>query len=73
MVWTCRAQHRLDCRSTQAECAQKRSGRPRKSWDEVLENDRKKLGMDSADPQNRSEWRGRLRERERLVKKPNPR
>ena len=35
--------------------AQKRSGRPRKSWDEVLENDRKKLGMDSADPQNRSE------------------
>ena len=51
--------------------AQKRSGRPRKSWDEVLENDRKKLGMDSADPQNRSEWRGRLRER--IVKKPNPR
>ena len=50
---------------------QKRSGRPRKSWDEVLENDRKKLGMDSADPQNHSEWRGRLRER--LVKKPNPR
>ena len=51
--------------------AQKRSGRSRKSWDEVLENDRKKLGMDSADPQNCSEWRGRLRER--LVKKPNPR
>ena len=51
--------------------AQKRSGRPRKSWDEVLENDRKKLGMDSADPQNCSEWRGCLRER--LVKKPNPR
>ena len=50
--------------------AQKRSGRPRKSWDEVLENDRQKLGMDSADPQNRSEWRGRLQER--LVKKPNP-
>ena len=46
--------------------AQKRSGWPRKSWDEVLENDRKKLGMDSADPQNRSEWRGCLRER--LVK-----
>ena len=51
--------------------AQKRSGRSRKSWDEVLENDRKKLGMDSADLQNRSDWRGRLRER--LVKKPNPR
>ena len=34
--------------------AQKRSGRPRKSWDEVIKNDRKKLDMDSADPQNRS-------------------
>ena len=51
--------------------AQKRSGRPRKSWDEVLENDRKKLDMDSADLQKLSEWRGRLREK--LVKKPNPR
>ena len=51
--------------------AQKRSGRPRKSWDEVIKNDRKKLDMDSADPQNHSEWRGRLRGR--LVKKPNPR
>ena len=50
--------------------AQKRSGKPRKSWDEVIENDRKKLDMDPADPQNRSEWRGHLRER--LVKKPNP-
>ena len=34
-------------------------------------NDRKKLDMDSADPQNRSEWRGRLGGR--FVKKPNPR
>ena len=50
--------------------AQKRSGRPRKSWDEVIKNDRKKLDMDLADPQNLSEWRGRLRGR--LVKKPNP-
>ena len=32
---------------------------------------REKLGMDSADPENRSERRGRLRGR--LVKKPNPR
>ena len=36
----------------------------------MIENDRKKLGMDSADLQNHSEWRGRLQER--LVKKPNP-
>ena len=51
--------------------AQKRSVRPRKSWDEVIKNDRKKLDMDSADSQNRSEWRRRLQGR--LVKKPNPR
>ena len=70
MVGTCRAQNRLDCRSTQAECGCTEKIRPRKSLDEVREKDGKKLGMDSADPQNRSEWRGRLRER--LVKKPNP-
>ena len=46
--------------------AQKRSARPRKSWDEVIENDRKKLDMDSTNSQNCSEWRGHLRER--LVK-----
>ena len=28
----------------------------------MIKNDRKKLDMDSADPQNRSEWRGRLEE-----------
>ena len=37
---------------------------------EVLLDDRKKLGMDTADPQNRSEWRGRLRRR--LVKQVQP-
>ena len=51
--------------------AQKRSGKPRKSWDEVISNARKKQDMDSVDPQNRSEWRGRLQGR--LVKKPKPR
>ena len=51
--------------------AQKRSGRPRLSWNEVIKNKRKKLDMDSADPQNRSMRRGRLRGR--LVTKPNPR
>ena len=50
--------------------AQKRPGRPRKTWDEELVNDRKKLGMDSADPQNWSEWRGCLRGR--LVKQVQP-
>ena len=32
--------------------AQKRHGRPKKTWDEVLVDNKKKLGMDSADPQN---------------------
>ena len=40
--------------------AQKRPGRLKKTWDEVLVDDRKKLGMDFSGPQNRSEWRGRL-------------
>ena len=38
----------------------KRHGKPKKTWVEVLVDDRKKLGMESADPQNRSEWRGHL-------------
>ena len=50
--------------------AQKRRGRPKKTWDEVLVHGIKKLGMDSADPQNRSEWRGHLRRR--LVKQAQP-
>ena len=42
--------------------AQKRPVMPKKTWDTVLVDDRKKLLMDSADPQNRSEWSiGRLR------------
>ena len=51
----------------------KRHGKakPKKTWDEVLVDDRKKLGMESADPQNRSEWRGRLQGD--LSDKPNPR
>ena len=50
--------------------AQKRSGRPRKSWDEVIKNDRNKLDMDFADPQNRSGWRGRVFEKD-LSKSPS--
>ena len=36
--------------------AQKRPGRSGNTWGEVLVDDRKKLGMDSADPQNRFGW-----------------
>ena len=43
---------------------------PKKTWDEVLVDDRKKLGMDFADPENRSELRGGLRAR--LVKQAQP-
>ena len=50
--------------------AQKGPGRARKTWDEVFVNDRKKLSMDSADPQNWSEWRERFRGR--LVKQVLP-
>ena len=61
----------LDFRSTQAECScTEKIWQPRKSWDEVINNDREKLDMNSADPENRSEWRGH--HRGRLVKKPNP-
>ena len=48
----------------------KRYGKPKKTRDEVLVDDRKKLGMESADPQNCSEWRGRLRGR--LVRQVQP-
>ena len=50
MVSICGAQHRLDCRSMQAEY-----GCTEHTWQakvKMLVNDRKKLGMDSADPQN---------------------
>ena len=46
--------------------AQKKRGRPKKTWEELLGNDRQKLGMDTVDPQDRPVWKGRLRGR--LVK-----
>ena len=42
------------------DVAQKRHGRPKKTLDEVLVDDRKKLGIYCADSQACSEWRGRL-------------
>ena len=50
--------------------AQKRPGRPKKTWDEVLVDDKQKLGIESADPQNSSEWRGPLRRK--LVRQAQP-
>ena len=63
MVWARRAQHRLVAELQLNIVARKRHGKPKKTWDEVLVDDRKKLGMESADPQNRSEWRERIRGR----------
>ena len=42
---------------------QKRPSRPKETWDDVLINDRQKLGMDFADSQKNFEGRGRLRRR----------
>ena len=53
--------------------AQRRSGRSRKSWDEVIKNDRKKLDMDSADHMTLRNVLSGGHLRGRLVKKPNPR
>lgn len=50
--------------------AQKRQGRPKKTWEEVVKCDRVKLGLDKTDPQNRKAWRGRLRGR--LVRQAPP-
>ena len=44
----------------------KTRGRPKLSWEEVVARDRKSLGMMETNPQNRQEWRGRLRPRQRL-------
>ena len=38
----------------------KKSGMPKKAWNELILNDKKKLDMVCADPLNRSEWKGRL-------------
>ena len=48
----------------QAKCScTEETGQAKETWDEVLVDERRKLGMNSADPQNRFEWRRRLRER----------
>ena len=39
----------------------KKPGRPKKTWNEL--NDKRKLDMVCADPLDRSEWKGRLRDR----------
>ena len=48
----------------------KKLGRPKKIWNELTLNDKKKLDLVCADPLDRSEWKGRLRVR--TFKKLNP-
>ena len=43
--------------------AERTTGRPKLSWEDLVKRDRKSLGMDSINPHNRQEWRGRLRSR----------
>ena len=51
------------CKLKMVHRRDRQTERPKKSWDDVLVYDRKKLGMDSANSQNCSEWRGRLQGR----------
>ena len=48
----------------------KKPGRPKKTWNEFILKDKRKLDMVCADPLDRSEWKGRLRDR--TFKKFNP-
>ena len=48
----------------------KKPAKPKKTWNQLILNDKKKLGMICANPIKRSEWKGRLRDR--CFKKPNP-
>ena len=41
----------------------KTPGRPKKTWNELKLNDKRKLDMVCADPLDRSDWKGRLRAR----------
>ena len=47
----------------------KKPGRSKKTWNKLILNDKRKLDMVCADPLDRSEWEGRLRDR--TFKKPN--
>ena len=50
-------------RNLEVQSQQKRPGRPKLTWNDVVMRDKQLLGMMTCDPQNRSSWRGRLRQR----------
>ena len=50
-------------RNLEVQSQQKRPGRPKLTWNDVVTRDKQLLGMTTCDPQNRSSWRGRLRQR----------
>ena len=50
-------------RNLEVQSQQKRPGRPMLTWNYVVMRDKELLGMTTCDPQNRSTWRGRLRQR----------
>ena len=55
MAWLCRMQNKMDCPNLQA-----RGGLAEETSEEVVGNDKVKLGMDSTDPQNHSQPRHML-------------
>ena len=49
-------------RNLEVQSQQKRPGRPKLTWNDGVMRDKQLLGMTTCDPQNRSSWRGRLRQ-----------
>ena len=43
--------------------SERTTGRPKLAWEDLVKRDRKTLKMESTNPHNRQEWRGRLRSR----------
>ena len=50
-------------RNLEVQSQKKRPGRPKLTWNDVVVRDKQLLGMMTCDPQDRSNWRGRLRQR----------
>ena len=50
-------------KNLEVQSQQKRPGRQKLTWNDVMMRDKQLLGMTSYDPQNRSSWRGRQRQR----------
>ena len=54
-------------RNLEVQSGQKRPGRPKLTWNDVVVRDKQLLGMMTCDPQNRTSWKGGLRQRQLLI------